>query len=103
MASSNHEADLKGNIFGRPIHPQSLMAFGTEGDNADQKKPSLKMSTFTAHTYSVLALIFYAPGNWIWAKFGLENEIYSPPPGPSTECFARKSGQDRGVRSNHLK
>ena len=31
------------------------MAFGTEGDKTDQKKPSLKMSTFTAQKYSVLA------------------------------------------------
>ena len=57
MTSSTHEADLKGNMFKRPIHTQSLivMAFGTEGDKTDQKKPSLKMSTFTAQTYSVLA------------------------------------------------
>ena len=52
-----HEGDLKGNMFKRPIHTQSLivMAFGTEGDKTDQKKPSLKMSTFIAQTYSVLA------------------------------------------------
>ena len=38
------------------------MVFGTGGDKTDQKKPSLKMSTLTAHTYSGLALIFHALG-----------------------------------------
>ena len=30
-----------------------VTAFGSEGDKTDQKKHSLKMSKFTAHTYSV--------------------------------------------------
>ena len=52
MTSSTHGADLKGNIFRRPIQTQSLivMALVTEGDKTDQ--PSLKMSQIlTAHTY----------------------------------------------------
>ena len=58
MTLSTHEADLKGpQRKQRPIHTQSLivMAFDTEGDKTDQTKPSLKMSTFTAQKYSVLA------------------------------------------------
>ena len=93
MTSSTHEADLKGNIFRRPIHTESLivMAFGLEGDKTDQKKPSLKMSTFTAHTYSVLALFFFqelgfprnfTSGTGIWPKVRLGNGIYTPPPPP---------------------
>ena len=64
MTSSTQGADLKGKIFRRPIRTQSLivMAFVSEGDKVDEKKPSLKMSVFTAHTYSVLALIFHALG-----------------------------------------
>ena len=52
MTSSTRGADLKGNISRRPIRTQSLivMAFVTEGDKRDQKKPSMKMSIFTAHT-----------------------------------------------------
>ena len=61
-------------MFRRPIHAQSLivMTFVTEGDKTDQKKPSLKMSIFTAHTYSSLAFIFNVPGtslkfhSWDW-------------------------------------
>ena len=91
MTSSTHEADLKGNIFRRPIRTESLivMAFGTEGDKTDQKKPSLKMSTFTAHTYSVLALFFSK--NWDFPeilllglgfgqKSGWEMGFIPPPP-----------------------
>ena len=51
MTSSTHGADLKGNIFRRPIWTQSLifMVFVTEDDQTDQ--PSLKMSILTANTY----------------------------------------------------
>ena len=94
MTSLTREANLKGNIFRLPIHPQSfkiVMAFGTEGDKTDQEKPSLKTSTFTPHTYSVLALIFHAlgfplnftAGTGIWPKIRLGNGIYTPPSGPS--------------------
>ena len=53
MTSSTHGADLKGNIFRLLIKNQSLivMAFVTEGDKTDQKKPSPKISIFTAYTY----------------------------------------------------
>ena len=53
MTSSTHGADPKGNTFTSLIRNQSLivMAFVTEGDKTDQKKPSLKMSILTAHTY----------------------------------------------------
>ena len=53
MTSLTHGADPKGNTLRRLIRNQSLivMAFVTEGDKTDQKKPSLKISIFTAHTY----------------------------------------------------
>ena len=77
------------------------MAFGTEGDKTDQKKPSLKMSTFTAQKYSVLAfhpqglipeisllgLGFGQKSGWNLGKIWAEKWDLYPPSGPSNIAF----------------
>ena len=78
------------------------------------------MSIFTAHTFSVLALIFHAQGfpwnftagtgiwpkiglgNGIWTKFGLGNGIYTPPSGPSIDND-REKGKYTAVSTFSIK